>query len=47
MFGLDGFPGDVIVEKCKFENNLFRYTSCLDMDLREEPSTGLLERVSY
>lgn len=34
MFSLDEFPGRVVVRGCSFENNLFRYDSCLDFDVR-------------
>ena len=44
MFSLDEFPGHVIVRGCSFENNFFRYDSCLDIDVREKGGSQLLEK---
>jgi hypothetical protein len=47
VLSLDNFPGDVIVQECTFENNLFRYTSCIDVDPREDSTTSLLKPAVY
>lgn len=47
VFSLDDFPGPVIVRRCTFENNLFRYRSCLKTDVRASGGSALLARPSY
>lgn len=42
VFSLDAFPGEVIVRQCSFENNLFRYDSCLNVDVRAAGGSRLL-----
>lgn len=45
---LDNFPGDVIVERCTFKNNLYRFDKCLNWDPREPGSvSSIMHSVSY